>query len=354
MTTLTIHDELVWMRPAATRRGQRSLRWGGGLVGLMVVLWLFGPMIASDQPIVCRHQGVLYFPGVVDSIRNVPLVGGWPARWGLGKSRPFSLPGFDAKRDLDPEAFAIWPLIPFGPFEFTDEALASPSWRHWLGTDDRGRDVASRLVRGVGISLRVAAGASFIAALLGVLIGGLAGYVGGWLDQVLSRVIEAFLCFPAFVLILAIVAIAGANLTQVMIVIGVVSWPAVARLVRAEVLRIRSAEYVSAARVGGASTGRILVRHVLPGALAPAGVMLACGAADAILIEAGLSWLSFGAPGSWPSWGNMLRSGYDQLRSAPHLIYPPSVALFVAVVAFHLLSDGLRARFGSGGRWEYR
>lgn len=349
MTTLTMRDQLVWMRPAAARRGRRSLRWGVGLVGLMVALWILGPMIASDQPIVCRHEGVLYFPAAADSIRNIPLVGGL-----VSKSRPFSLPGFDAKSALDKDAFAIWPLIPYGPFEFADQALAGPSWRHWLGTDDRGRDLASRLVHGAGISLRVAAGATLIATILGVLIGGLAGYVGGWMDQVLSRVADAFLCFPAFVLILAVVAFLGANLTQVMIVIGVVSWPAVARLVRAEVLRIRSAEYVAAARIGGASTGRVLLLHVLPGALAPASAMLAFGAADAILIEAGLSWLSFGAPGSWPSWGNMLRSGYDQIRSAPHLIYPPSVALFVAVVAFHLLSDGLRARFGAGGRWEFR
>jgi len=318
------------------RRHRRS-RFGLGMVVVLLLVGFAAPLLASRQPIVCRWEDSWHLPAVMDTLNRLPVVGGL-----LAKSAPFSHPGFDAKTALDAGDFSIWPPIPFGPLELTDGALQPPSGAHWLGTDDRGRDVAARLIHGVAVSVKVGFLSMLLAGAIGIVIGAIAGYAGGWTDKILSRFIEVVICFPTFFLILSVMVWIKADIDSVIVVIGLTQWTAIARLVRAEFLRLQSADFVAAARCSGASAGRIILRHMLPGALAPVVVTLSFGVADAVLLEAGLSWLGFGVPTPDPSWGNMLRSAYGQIRSAPHLVYPPCIAIFVSVMAYHLVGDGLR------------
>jgi peptide/nickel transport system permease protein len=304
---------------------------------LLTAIGLAAPMLANHQPIICRHQGQLHMPAVKDALCHLPGVGRW-----FRVSKPFRFPSFDAKTQLDPRAFAIWPPISYGPLEMTPDALSPPSSEHWLGTDDRGRDVLARLIHGASVSVQVGVLSMALAGAIGVVIGAVAGYAGGWTDKVLSRAIEVMICFPAFFLILAVMVWLKPGIGNVIIVLGLTQWTAVARLVRAEFMRMRTADFVVAARCSGASALRLIFRHMLPGATAPVLVTLAFGVADAMMVEAGLSWLGFGVPAPEASWGNMLRGAYDQLRSAPHLVYPPCAAIVISVMAFHLVGDGLR------------
>ena len=158
----------------------------------------------------------------------------------------------------------------------------------------------------------------------------------------ISRIIETVVCFPVFFLILAIMAYLKPSITNVMIVIGLTRWTGIARYARGEFIRIKSLDYVTAARAIGAGPVRIIARHILPNALAPIMVNITFGIAGAILLEAGLSWLGFGVQPPNPSWGNILRTAYDSLPEAPHLVYPPCVAIFLAVLSYNLVGDALR------------
>lgn len=324
-------------RPTIADRRVSRLRLAP--LGAIVALALVAPLVAWDQPLLCRHAGHWYWPALSAAGENLPIVGGCFTR-----AVPFRYPGFDARSQLDPAEPAFWPLIPFHPAELTERALAGPSRTHWLGTDDRGRDVAARLVHGAAVSVRVGVLAMLLAGSIGVVIGALAGYFGGWVDALLSRVIEATICFPVLFLILAVLAWVAPGTTAVIVVIGLTQWTTVARLVRAEFLRMAGADYVAAARGYGASAGRIVFRHMLPGALAPVMVTLAFGVAEAVVIEAGLSWLGLGVPSPAASWGGMLRSGYEQMRVAPFLVYPPCIAIFVMVLSCYSAGSWLRRR----------
>jgi peptide/nickel transport system permease protein len=328
----------------ATDINPRRRRGRLGAVALAPALGIIliagaAPLLAWDQPIICRHEGRWYFPALAVAGQNLPLVGRFVER-----STPFRFPDFDAKEQLDPNSLALWPPIAYQPAEITDRALTAPSRAHWLGTDDRGRDVAARLVHGATVSVRVGFLATMLAGAVGIVIGAVAGYFGGWLDWVLSRGIEATICFPVLFLVLAVLAWASPGTTAVILVIGLTQWTAVARLVRAEFLRMAGADYVLAARGYGASAARIVVRHMLPGALAPVAVTLAFGVAEAVVIEAGLSWLGFGVQAPAASWGQMLRSAYEQVRSAPYLVYPPCIAIFASVLAYHVAGRWLKRR----------
>jgi len=324
---------MVWQRLRRNRRGMAGLH----AVVLMLAVWLLSPLLASSQPIACRYQGRWHFPGLVEMFQTR----GGGRHW-LEKSVPFNRPQFDARRELSGEDWAIWPLIPYDEFETTGDFLAAPSRRHWLGTDEVGRDLAARMIHGTGVSVKVGFVSMGIAAAIGVVLGGLAGYYGGWLDIVLSRVIEIVICFPVFFLILAIMAWLEPNILNVMVVIGLTRWTSIARYARGEFMRIKGQDYVSAAEALGVPQARIMFRHILPNALAPVLVSVTFGVAAAILVEAGLSWLGFGVQPPAPSWGNILRAAYDSLRTAPHLVYPPCVAIFGAVLAYNLLGDALR------------
>jgi peptide/nickel transport system permease protein len=324
---------MVWRRMRRNRRAMVGLAF----VAIMFLVAYGSPLLATSQPIVCRHQGRLHFPALVELVQ----ARGTGPHW-IDKSRPFNLPQFDAKKDLDPNEFALWPMIPYDEYQRSDDFLEPPSSRHWLGTDELGRDVLARMIHGTSVSVKVGFISMGIAAVIGIVIGGLAGYAGGWIDIVVSRAIEIVICFPVFFLILAIMVWLEPSITNVMIVIGLTRWTSIARYARGEFIRIRSQDYVTAAYALGIGHGRIMFRHILPNSLAPVLVSITFGIASAVLVEAGLSWLGFGVQPPDPSWGNILRTAYDTLRIAPHLVYPPCVAIFLAVLAYNLVGDALR------------
>lgn len=220
--------------------------------------------------------------------------------------------------------------------------LQSPSWQHPLGTDDLGRDVLTRILYGARISLLVGFVAVGIATLIGIVLGALAGYYGRWVDGVLMRFVDIMLCFPTFFLILAVIAFLDPSIWNIMIIIGLTGWMGVARLVRAEFMALRERDFVQAARVIGASDGRIIFRHILPNALSPVLVSATLGIAGAILTESALSFLGIGVQPPTPSWGNMLIVGKQTLGTAWWLSLFPGLAILVTVLGYNLLGEGIR------------
>ncbi len=222
------------------------------------------------------------------------------------------------------------------------ERLQPPSLANPFGTDDFGRDVLSRVIHGARISLRVGVTAVLIALVLGVPIGLVSGYWGGAMDQVLMRAMDLMLAFPSILLAIAIVAILGPGLENAMLAVGVVAVPQYARLVRASALSVRGQDYVHAMRALGAGDFHILFFSVLPNCLTPLIVQSTLGLATAILDAAGLSFLGLGAQPPLPEWGAMLTGGRELVLRAPWVLTFPGVAIFLTVLAFNLLGDGLR------------
>lgn len=324
---------LAWDRFRRDRRGM------AGLIAILTLLAVafFSPVIANRQPIVCKYNGSWYFPGVVEVIQNIPLTS-----YLVKKSPPFSMATFNAKRALSDDDFALWPPIAYGPRETSARTLEPPNRIHVLGTDQNGRDVAARIVYGTIVSIQVGIVSMGIATVIGIVLGALAGYFAGWVDLLISRFIEIIQCFPTFFLILAILAWLEPSIVNIMIVIGLTRWTSIARYTRGEFIRLQKEEYILATRALGCRPIRIMFVHMLPNAIAPVLVTITFGIATAILAEAGLSWLGFGVQQPDPSWGNILRDAYDHLRSAPHLVYPPCVAIFIAVLCYNLVGDALR------------
>ena len=236
------------------------------------------------------------------------------------------------------------PLI--APYPVTaqdvDNSLAGPSMAHWLGTDDLGRDVFSRMVHGGAATLYASGLAVGIAVLLGMPVGLLAGYLGGWVDESISRFIDALLSFPSIVLAIAVTGALGIGLTNGMIAVGIVFAPQLARLVRARALVVRQELYVDASRCFGASTARILWRHVLPNTVQPVIVQVTLLLAAALLAEASLSFLGLGIQPPSPSWGSMLARAYQNMELAPEQMYPPGLAILLTALAFNTLGESLR------------
>jgi peptide/nickel transport system permease protein len=220
--------------------------------------------------------------------------------------------------------------------------LQPPSAVHWLGTDNLGRDVLSRMVAGSTISLTVGFVAMAVSLGIGIILGAVSGYFGGWIDNVLMRIVDALLCFPSFFLILSAIAILGPNIWIIIAVIGLVSWTGTARLVRAEFLTLRESEYVRAARAMGQSGWKVIFRHILPNASAPIFVTAIVSIPDAILVESGLSFLSFGVPPPQATWGNIIADGKTYILDAWWLIVFPGLAIFSASLAFYIAGDALR------------
>lgn len=223
-----------------------------------------------------------------------------------------------------------------------DQRLQPPSGKHWLGTDGFGRDVASRVMWGARVSLSIGLVAAGLSLLIGIVIGGTAGYFGGAVDLWIVRLMDVFMSIPAIFLVLVIIAFFGASKVNTMLVIGAVYWPATARIVRAEFLRLRRQEFVEAARAQGAHSLRIIVRHLIPNAMPALIVQVTLFVAEAILIESGLSYLGLGAQPPEPSWGNMLVEGRRYLDSAWWIATFPGLAIFLTVLSLNLLGDGLR------------
>jgi peptide/nickel transport system permease protein len=220
--------------------------------------------------------------------------------------------------------------------------LAPPSPSHWLGTDELGRDVLSRMVWGSRISLAVGFVAVGISTLIGILLGALSGYYGRWLDSCIMRFVDIMLCIPSFFLILAVIAFVGQSIWNIMAIIGLTSWMGVARLVRAEFLSLKEREFVLAARASGAGDLRIIFLQILPNAMAPVFVSAILGVAAAVLIESSLSFLGLGVQPPTPSWGNILTSGKDNIETAWWLSVFPGGAILLTVLGYNLLGEGLQ------------
>lgn len=220
--------------------------------------------------------------------------------------------------------------------------LKSPSFQHYLGTDNLGRDVFSRMLYGSRVSLSVGFVAVAISVGIGILVGAMAGYYSGWVDSLLMRFVDVMLCFPSFFLMLTVVALLGPSLFKVMVVIGITSWMGTARFVRAEFLSLRERDFTQAAKALGVKDLRIIYRHILPNAMAPVFVTATLGVASAILVESGLSFLGFGAQPPAPSWGNILTEGRAYIFDAWWLTVFPGFAILVTVLSFNLVGEGLR------------
>jgi peptide/nickel transport system permease protein len=238
---------------------------------------------------------------------------------------------------------APW-LAPYNPAsQNLSVRLSPPSAGHWMGTDELGRDILSRILYGARVSMLVSVSVVLGAGLLGLAVGALAGYWGGWRDRVVNIVlINAFLSFPGILLAIAFAAFLGPGLGKVILALVITGWAGYARLARAQVLQAKEMGYVAAARSLGASDARILVRHLLPNIVQPVLVQATIGMAAAILAESTLSFLGLGVLAPMPSWGAMLNDGRSHLFDAPHMVVFPALAVMAAVLAFNLLGDALR------------
>lgn len=240
----------------------------------------------------------------------------------------------------------VAPLIQIYPSNTVDldNLAAPPSQTHWFGTDRTGRDNWSRLVNGGRVSLSVGLVAVSIAGMIGLTLGLLSGYFGGWLDLVIQRVTDLVMTFPSLVIILTLVSVFGPSLRNIMLVLGLLGWPVPCRLVRAQVLMLRTMDYVQAARACGASPMRILLVHIAPGTIPPLLVYASFGVAQAILSEAGLSFLGMGVQLPMASWGNMLNAARSLtiLEGAPWVWLPPGIMIGLSVLAINSLGDALR------------
>lgn len=223
-----------------------------------------------------------------------------------------------------------------------ERKLLPPNSINLLGTDNLGRDVLSRLLNGAHISLTVGFIAVFVSLSIGITVGAVAGYFGKWVDNVIMRAVDAIMCFPTFFLILTAVALLGPSIINIIVVIGLVSWTGTARLVRAEFLTLRETPYVQSARALGQRAPRIIFRHILPNAAAPILVTAVLGVPEAILTEAGLSFLGFGVQPPQATWGNIIADGKTYILDAWWLILFPGLAILVAALSFYLAGDALR------------
>jgi peptide/nickel transport system permease protein len=220
--------------------------------------------------------------------------------------------------------------------------LTAPSVAHWFGLDELGRDIFARVLAGARISLLVGIIVVGVSASAGIVLGSMAGYFGGYVDEIISRVIDVLMAFPGLLLAIAMVAVLGPSLTNVVLALSLIGWVGYARVVRGQVLRAREFEFVQAARALGAPVARILARHVIPTALPAVTVQATLGMGGAILNEAALSFLGLGVQPPTPSWGTMLNYGRQHLLDAPHLTVFPGIAIAVLVLGFNFLGDGLR------------
>lgn len=299
------------------------------VVAALILVALFADALASDLPIAVRVNHQTY------------LAPAW--------TRPAAL---RAETNASLRAKAQWlipPLLERGPNEPALQLLLSaPGEGRILGTDELGRDVLARMIHGARLSLTVGIVAVSLYVLLGVLLGALAGYFGGAIDALISRATEVMLSFPTFFLVLAILGVLRVqSIVPVMVVIGLTRWTDISRLVRAEILRLRSLEFVEASRALGASWPRVIWKHLLPNALGPILVSATFGIASAILLESALSFLGFGVPPPAASWGELLTQAHRYVThpGAWWLTVFPGLAIFVTVTAFNLVGEGVRDAF---------
>ena len=237
---------------------------------------------------------------------------------------------------------APW-LAPYDPVKTKPwDSLHPPSSKYWLGADRLGRDQLSRLIYGARVSLLIGVGGVAMAVCLGILIGVTAGWYRGVWDEVLMRLMDGLSAFPSLLLALALVAITGGTVLNIILVVGIVGTPWVARVIRSQILSLREREFVVAVRGLGARPGRIMLKHLIPNCLAPVIVQASLSIAAAILLEAALSFLGVGVRPPTPTWGGMLRHAFETVGQAPWLTVSPGVMIFLVVLAFNFFGDALR------------
>lgn len=317
-----------------------------GYVLVLATIAVLSPAIVGTKPIVCHYKGQTYFPAIGYFNRS------WePAVFKKDRFRNVYAGNLQEK---DPDSWAVFPLIYQDPYrrvrdgEWPDQPAnptrdeGRPNQFNWLGTNRAGVDVLAQMVHGARTALVVGFVSMGIAATIGVIVGATAGYFGGWVDTALSRLIEVVMCIPSLVLILALIAILERpTIWHLMAVLGITSWTGIARLTRAEFLRLKELDYVTAARSLGVGRWTIMFRHVLRNAMAPVLVPITFGIASAILTESALSFLGFGAPPPNPSWGTLLNAGRSNMQMW-WLITFPGVAIFLTVLAYNLIGEGLQ------------
>ncbi len=296
------------------------------VAGLVIVIILFAmailaPLIANSKPYIYVTETKTYFPIFFDypELRNHNF------------------------REESSGAFQIMPPVEYSYSEYDLDAIVlPPSSKHFLGTDEQGRDLTARMIHGTRVSIFVGFIAVAIYVTIGVFIGALAGYYGGWVDIIISRIIEIVMCFPTFFLILTILALWGPSLVSVMVVIGITGWTGIARIVRGEFIKLREMDYVTASRALGSRDFSIIFRHILPNSLAPVLVSATFGIASTILVESSLSFLGFGVQPPTPSWGDILSQSRDFMDFAWWLTLIPGLAIFITITAYNLVGEGLQ------------
>lgn len=304
------------------------------VVLVLVVIAVFADLLSYAKPLYVEYKGETYFPVFKDYMVDM----------GISKWDPPELYNVDWK-DLDDAGqleSVVWAPVPYGPNEIDlTQRLSSPGGDHYLGTDAVGRDLLAGLIHGSRISLSVGIVAAGIAVVIGVLLGSLAGYYGGKVDLIISRFIEIMLNFPVFFLIIVIVAIYGSSIWYVMLAIGLTTWTTEARLIRGEILKVRNMEYILAANSVGLPNSKIIFRHVLPNSIAPVLVSGAFAIAGAIILEAALSFLGVGVSATTVTWGSLVNEGRTS-NNAWWLAIFPGLMIFIAVVSYNLIGEGLR------------
>ncbi|HWP84371.1 MAG TPA: ABC transporter permease [Terriglobia bacterium] len=327
---VTLEHKLYW--PVFSSLGAVDILFLS-LAALLVLLFLVRRFLPALAPAGWRARVLL--------VLLPPLL--LAALWSF---RPTVFDTLDYKQDLFnggiEQTLALFPPVPYGINEdHLEDKYQAPGARYWIGTDGNGRDLLARMIWGSRISLSVGFVAVAIYVAIGILVGTLAGYFRGWVDLALSRAIEIMICFPAFFLILAVLAFLQPSMWNIMIVIGITGWTTEARLVRGEFLRLAGQEFVLAAKGLGVSDWRIIFRHVLPNGLAPVLVSASFGIASAILIESSLSFLGFGISIPVPSWGGILNEARESFRYWWITIFP-GLAIFSTVTAYNLIGEGIR------------
>ncbi|MEX2173636.1 MAG: ABC transporter permease [Pirellulaceae bacterium] len=332
----------VWRRYRKGALGVAALIY----VALLSLTAVLSPAIAGTKPVICKYKGSI----------SMPCLGYFYQPWEdtqlvAQEMRKRYTP---KKFEAEPGSWAIWPLVFQDPYrrvrgdEWPDQPgnpsgnNGKPNEYNLLGTNQVGVDVFALLVHGTRVALLVGFVSTGIAAAIGMTLGAMAGYFGGWADIFLSRLMEVMMCIPTLVLILALLAVVErATIWHTMVVLGITGWTGIARLMRAEFLKLRTSEYVTAARALGAGQARIMFRHILPNALAPVLVPITFGIASAILVENALSFLGFGSPPPTASWGTLLSAGQRNLEMW-WLIAFPGAAIFLTVMAYNLIGEGLQ------------
>jgi len=300
------------------------------IIGAIFLLALSADFLASDKPILLSFEGETY---VLPNLFEPPAL------------RAYT--NASLLEEMGDEDWAVMPLVTYWGYDSHDleSVLAPPGGAHLLGTDPTGRDVMARIIHGSRVSLAVGVVAVLILLGVGVFLGSIAGFYGGWIDSLVMRVVEIFLSIPTMLLIVTMLAVLAPEgwgaVIAMMVVIGLTGWTSPARLIRGEILKVKTQEYVEASKALGASDLRIIFRHIIPNAIAPVLVTATFSIASAILIEGALSFLGFGIPPDMASWGGVLTEARRHTEAWWLAVFP-GFAIFITVTAYNLMGEGLR------------